>query len=75
MSTENTRGVLLLSHVGFSFMEDLLGTLRARGLKGYVLSSLPEPQHQAARPAGGAGRPPPGPPPPPPGRAGAGVGG
>ncbi|MFJ4811710.1 ATP-grasp domain-containing protein [Streptomyces longwoodensis] len=51
MSTENTRGVLLLSHVGFSFMEDLLGTLRPRGLRGYVLSSLPEPQHQADRPA------------------------
>ncbi|CAM5549976.1 MULTISPECIES: ATP-grasp domain-containing protein [Streptomyces] len=51
MSTENARGVLLLSHVGFSFMEDLLGTVTARGLKGYVLSSLPEPQHQASRPA------------------------
>lgn len=51
MSTENARGVLLLSHVGFSFMEDLLGTVTARGLKGYVLSSLPEPQYQASRPA------------------------
>lgn len=51
MSTENASGVLLLSHVGFSFMEDLLGTITARGLKGYVLSSLPEPQHQASRPA------------------------
>ncbi|MEV5508765.1 ATP-grasp domain-containing protein [Streptomyces orinoci] len=51
MSTENATGVLLLSHVGFSFMEDLLGTVTARGLKGYVLSSLPEPQHQASRPA------------------------
>ncbi|MFK0264203.1 acetyl-CoA carboxylase biotin carboxylase subunit family protein [Streptomyces angustmyceticus] len=47
---ENSRGVLLLSHVGFSFMEDLVGTVTARGLKVYVLSSLPEPQHQESRP-------------------------
>ncbi|MFG3408234.1 acetyl-CoA carboxylase biotin carboxylase subunit family protein [Streptomyces sp. NPDC048142] len=51
MSTENARGVLLLSHVGFSFMEDLVGTVAARGLKCHVLSSLPEPQHQESRPA------------------------
>ncbi|MFG2585864.1 ATP-grasp domain-containing protein [Streptomyces malaysiensis] len=50
MSTENARGVLLLSHVGFSFMEDLAGTVTARGLKIYVLSSLPEPLHQGSRP-------------------------
>jgi len=48
---ENTEGVLLLSHVGFSFMEDLAGTVTARGLKVYVLSSLPEPQHRRSRPA------------------------
>ncbi|AYN38372.1 ATP-grasp domain-containing protein [Streptomyces dangxiongensis] len=42
--------MLLLSHVGFSFMEDLVGTVTARGLKAYVLSSLPEPQHQESRP-------------------------
>ncbi|MFF5935592.1 acetyl-CoA carboxylase biotin carboxylase subunit family protein [Streptomyces sp. NPDC012508] len=47
---ENARGVLLLSHVGFSFLEDLARTVRARGLKVYVLSSLPEPQHQGSRP-------------------------
>ncbi|MEU2872572.1 ATP-grasp domain-containing protein [Streptomyces olivoreticuli] len=46
---ENARGVLLLSHVGFSFMEDLVGTVTARGLKVYVLSSLPEPQYQESR--------------------------
>lgn len=43
-------GVLLLSHVGFSFLEDLARTVTARGLKVYVLSSLPEPQHQGSRP-------------------------
>ncbi|MEU4270349.1 ATP-grasp domain-containing protein [Streptomyces sp. NPDC026092] len=47
---ENARGVLLLSHVGFSFLEDLARTVTARGLKVYVLSSLPEPQHQGSRP-------------------------
>lgn len=47
---EKAKGVLLLSHVGFSFMEDLAGTVRARGLDVHVLSSLPEPQHQEARP-------------------------
>ncbi|MFJ7152513.1 acetyl-CoA carboxylase biotin carboxylase subunit family protein [Streptomyces sp. NPDC100445] len=47
---ENARGVLLLSHVGFSFMEDLVGTVAARGLRSCVLSSLPEPQHQESRP-------------------------
>ncbi|MFE3073853.1 ATP-grasp domain-containing protein [Streptomyces sp. NPDC059247] len=51
MNTGNARGVLLLSHVGFSFMEDLVGTVAARGLECYVLSSLPEPQHQESRPA------------------------
>jgi hypothetical protein len=34
-------GVLLLSHCGFSFMEDLLDSLRARGLRSFVLSSSP----------------------------------
>lgn len=50
MSIENAGGVLLLSHVGFSFMEDLVATVRARGLRIYVLSSLPEPRHQRSRP-------------------------
>ncbi|SFL95871.1 ATP-grasp domain-containing protein [Streptomyces pini] len=44
------RGVLLLSHVGFSFMEDLVDTVRSRGLKTCVLSSMPEPKHQGSRP-------------------------
>ncbi|MEU2060939.1 ATP-grasp domain-containing protein [Streptomyces sp. NPDC013455] len=52
---ENARGVLLLSHVGFSFMEDLVGAVTARGLETYVLSSLPEPAHQGSRPAELAG--------------------
>ncbi|MER5746038.1 ATP-grasp domain-containing protein [Streptomyces sp. NPDC002225] len=38
-------GILLLSHVGFSFVEDLVEALRARGLKSFVLSSRPEPAH------------------------------
>lgn len=44
-------GVLLLSHVGFSFMEDLVGAVAARGVKVYLLSSRPEPQHQETRSA------------------------
>ncbi|WP_331740509.1 ATP-grasp domain-containing protein (plasmid) [Streptomyces cyaneofuscatus] len=51
MSTENAKGVLLLSHVGFSFLEDLANKAAARGLRCHVLSSLPEPQHQESRPA------------------------
>ncbi|MEX2984245.1 acetyl-CoA carboxylase biotin carboxylase subunit family protein [Streptomyces sp. C36] len=47
---KNASGVLLLSHVGFSFMEDLVSTVTARGLKVYVLSSLPEPHFQGSRP-------------------------
>ncbi|WP_336319915.1 ATP-grasp domain-containing protein [Streptomyces lavendofoliae] len=47
---ENTGAVLLLSHVGFSFMEDLAGAVTARGLRTCVLSSLPEPRHQDSRP-------------------------
>ncbi|MEU7013676.1 ATP-grasp domain-containing protein [Streptomyces sp. NPDC046385] len=38
-------GILLLSHVGFSFVEDLAEALGARGLKTFVLSSRPEPAH------------------------------
>lgn len=47
---ENILGVLLLSHVGFSFMEDLISTVTSRGVQTYVLSSLPEPRHQTSRP-------------------------
>ncbi|MBD0711494.1 biotin carboxylase [Streptomyces sp. CBMA291] len=36
-------------------MEDLVGAVKARGLKCHVLSSLPEPQHQKTRPAELAG--------------------
>ncbi|MEV0219949.1 ATP-grasp domain-containing protein [Streptomyces sp. NPDC050704] len=38
-------GILLLSHVGFSFMEDLLEALDTKGLKSFVLTSLPEAAH------------------------------
>ena len=48
-STAPGSGVLLLSHVGFSFMEDLIAALDARGLHSYVLTSLPEPEHVPAR--------------------------
>lgn len=36
-----TGGVLLLSHVGFSFLDDLIAILKARNLQSFVLSSLP----------------------------------
>jgi hypothetical protein len=49
LSPHQRAGVLLLSHVGFSFMEELLATLDARGLKSFVLTSLPEPDHVAER--------------------------
>ncbi|MCP3819184.1 ATP-grasp domain-containing protein [Streptomyces sp. A3M-1-3] len=39
-------GILLLSHVGFSFMEDLVEALDARQLKSFVLTSLPEAEHR-----------------------------
>ncbi|MFC8511255.1 acetyl-CoA carboxylase biotin carboxylase subunit family protein [Streptomyces sp. NPDC057411] len=38
-------GILLLSHVGYSFVEDLASALGARGLRTFVLSSRPEPAH------------------------------
>ena len=44
-----TPGVLLLSHVGFSFLDDLIALLDARGLRSYVLSSLPLPEHRPQR--------------------------
>ncbi|MGW1837899.1 ATP-grasp domain-containing protein [Streptomyces sp. BBFR2] len=50
-ATAHGEGVLLLSHVGFSFMEDLIAALDARGLASYVLSSLPEPEHLPTRQA------------------------
>jgi biotin carboxylase len=37
--------------VGFSFMEDLAAIVAARGLGTYILSSLPEDDHRAVRPA------------------------
>jgi hypothetical protein len=48
--TQDPRGgVLLLSHVGFSFMEDLIDTLAARNLKSFVLTSRPLPEHSPGR--------------------------
>ena len=38
-------GVLILSHCGFSFLEDLMAELRRRQLRCFVLSSLPLPEH------------------------------
>ena len=40
-----THGVLLLSHCGYSFLEDLIAALNARGLRTFVLSSLPLAEH------------------------------
>ncbi|KVN06767.1 MULTISPECIES: ATP-grasp domain-containing protein [unclassified Burkholderia] len=42
-------GVLILSHCGFSFAEDLIAAIHARGLQAYVLSSKPLPEHGDAR--------------------------
>lgn len=36
-----TNGILILSHCGFSFLEDIIAALTERGLRSYVLSSLP----------------------------------
>lgn len=45
----NRPGVLILSHCGFSFLEDLKEELRRRQLRCFVLSSLPLPEHVPAR--------------------------
>lgn len=42
-------GLLLLSHCGFSFMDDLIAALDARGLRSFVLSSSPLLDHRAER--------------------------
>ncbi|WP_265286577.1 ATP-grasp domain-containing protein [Verminephrobacter eiseniae] len=44
-----THGILLLSHCGFSFLEDLIVALESRSLRSYVLSSLPLAQHRPQR--------------------------
>ncbi|WP_414449035.1 acetyl-CoA carboxylase biotin carboxylase subunit family protein [Burkholderia sp. 22PA0099] len=44
-----TDGVLILSHCGFSFAEDLIAACHARGLAAWVLSSRPLPEHGDAR--------------------------
>ena len=44
-----THGVLLLSHCGYSFLEDLIAVLEARGLRTFVLSSLPLAEHRPQR--------------------------
>lgn len=41
----NRPGVLILSHCGFSFLEDLKQELHRRKLRCFVLSSLPLPEH------------------------------
>ena len=45
----STSGVLILSHVGFSFLEDLLEIVAVHGLRGFVLSSSPLPAKRAER--------------------------
>ncbi|MHC8335811.1 ATP-grasp domain-containing protein [Pseudomonas sp. LB3P25] len=45
----NRPGVLILSHCGFSFLEDLKEELRRRQLRCFVLSSLPLPEHVPTR--------------------------
>lgn len=42
-------GVLILSHCGFSFLEDLIEELGKRQLRCFVLSSLPLPEHMPGR--------------------------
>lgn len=42
-------GVLILSHCGFSFLEDLIEELGKRQLRCFVLSSLPLPEHMPTR--------------------------
>jgi hypothetical protein len=42
-------GVLIVSHCGFSFAEDLIAAIKARGLQPFVLSSLPLPEHGEQR--------------------------
>ncbi len=46
---KNNMGVVLLSHCGFSFLEDLIEALKSRGLKTFVLSSLPLAEHNPQR--------------------------
>ncbi|WP_447794606.1 MULTISPECIES: ATP-grasp domain-containing protein [Pseudomonas] len=45
----NQPGVLILSHCGFSFLEDLKEELRRRQLRCFVLTSLPLPEHVPVR--------------------------
>lgn len=44
-----TDGVLILSHCGFSFAEDLIVAVKARGLQPWILSSRPLPEHGEQR--------------------------
>lgn len=45
----NRPGVLILSHCGFSFLEDLKEELQRRQLRCFVLTSLPLPEHVPVR--------------------------
>lgn len=42
-------GVLILSHCGFSFAEDLVAACRTRGLAAWILTSVPLPEHGEKR--------------------------
>ncbi len=49
MSAHRNEGILILSHQGFSFLEDLFAVAKRLGIETYVLSSLPAPtaRHRA----------------------------
>jgi biotin carboxylase len=51
MKTQPSQGVLLLSHRGFSFLEDLATQVRALDLEVYILSSTPALSHSERREA------------------------
>jgi biotin carboxylase len=44
-----TDGVLVLSHCGFSFVDDLIDAIEARGLRAWILTSRPLPEHGEQR--------------------------
>lgn len=47
---DKTPGVMILSHCGYSFLEDLAAELKRRQLGCFVLSSLPVPEQMPHRP-------------------------
>lgn len=49
MTNRTFKGVLVLSHQGYSFLEDLATQIRAIGLEVYILSSAPSHHHAGRR--------------------------